>query len=82
MRILTRTQYEAICDIVTDLQKENDELKAKLDKKNETIDYLNEKLFERNREVSRLRTKLNENGLSFTISGVDFPIIRSENKLF
>ena len=55
MRILTRTQYEAICDIVTDLQKENEELKAKIAKKDKTIDYLNSKLSKRNREIIMAR---------------------------
>ena len=73
MRILTRTQYDAICDIVTDLQKENAELKVKMAEKEETIDYLNNKLFARTKEVSRLRKKLNENGLTWTVTGVDFP---------
>ena len=84
MRILTRTQYDAICDIVTDLQKENAELKVKMAEKEETIDYLNNKLFARTKEVSRLRQKLNENGLTWTVTGVDFPATtkQPENKYY
>lgn len=84
MRILTRTQYDAICDIVTDLQKENAELKVKMAEKEETIDYINNKLFERTKEVSRLRQKLNENGLTWTVTGVDFPATtkQPENKYY
>lgn len=84
MRILTRTQYDAICDIVTDLQKENAELKVKIAEKEETIDYLNNKLFARTKEVSRLRQKLNEHGLTWTESGVDFPATtkQPENKYY
>ena len=84
MRILTRTQYDAICDIVTDLQKENAKLKVKMAEKEETIDYLNNKLFARTKEVSRLRQKLNEHGLTWTVTGVDFPATtkQPENKYY
>lgn len=64
MRILTRTQYDAICDIVmeqkkrieeldADLQKRKDQVKdleKKLAFKDECIEYTNKKLFERTRQ--------------------------------
>lgn len=73
IRIITSSQYNAIVDIVTDLQKENEELKAKLAKKDESLTYVNDKLFERTKEVSRLRKKLNDHGITWSITGVDFP---------
>lgn len=73
MRILTRTQYDAICDIVTEQQKRIKELEADLEKRKAQLKDLEEKLFNRNKEVSRLRQKLNENGLTWTATGIDFP---------
>ena len=58
MRILTNRQYDAICDIVSDLQKENEDLKAKIAKKDEALTYVNDMLFERTEEVSRLRRQV------------------------
>lgn len=65
MRIMTRSQYDAIVDIVTEQQKRIKELEADLEKrkaqvkdleeiikkKNESLDYVNDKLFERTRQV-------------------------------
>lgn len=65
MRILTRTQYDAICDIVMEQKKRIEELEADLEKrkarvkeleesikkKDECLDYVNDKLFERTRQV-------------------------------
>ena len=69
MRILTRTQYDAICDIVMEQKKRIEELEADLEKrkaqvkdleesirkKNECLDYCNEKLFERTRQCIKLQ---------------------------
>lgn len=97
MRILTRTQYDAICDIVMEQKKRIEELEADLEKrkaqvkeleesikkKDECLAYANDKLYERNKEISRLRQKLNENGLTWTATGIDFPATQKpENKLF
>ena len=45
-----------------------------------------DKIFARNAEVSLLRKKLNDNGLTWTRSGVDFPattkVEKPENKIF
>ena len=68
MRIITNRQYDAICDIVSDLQKENEDLKAKIAKKDEALNYLNEKLFARTAEVSILRRKL-----SNSLTSIDYP---------
>lgn len=73
MRILTNRQYDAICDIVSDLQKENEDLKATIAKKDEALTYVNNKLFASTAEVSILRRKLNENGLTWTSTGIDYP---------
>lgn len=90
MRILTRTQYDAICDIVMEQKKRIEELEADLEKRKaqvkkleDSIEYVNDKLFERTKEVSRLRQKLNENGLTWTATGIDFPATQKpENILF
>ena len=91
MRILTRTQYDAICDIVMEQKKRIEELEADLEKRKaqvkkleDSIEYVNDKLFERTKEVSRLRQKLNENGLTWTVTGVDFPATtkQPENKYY
>lgn len=67
-RILTSAQYDAICDIVTDLQKENEKLKAQIAKKEEIIDYLNKKVFASNeRYVTMLKN------MRTTELDVDFP---------
>lgn len=64
MRILTRTQYDAICDIVMEQKKRIEELEADLQKrkdqvkdlekklafKDECLEYTNKKLFERTRQ--------------------------------
>lgn len=68
MRILTNRQYDAICDIVSDLQKENEDLKAKIAKKDEALTYVNNKLFARIEEVAILRRKLNNRSI-----GIDYP---------
>ena len=80
MRILTRTQTEAIYEIIHDLKtkcdtlkKENEELRKSVTRKDEAIDSLNEKLYHRNCEIFSLRDKLNANGLTWTKSGIDFP---------
>lgn len=91
MRILTRTQYDAICDIVMEQKKRIEELEADLEKrkaqvkeleesirkKDEGLAYANDKLYERNKEIFRLRDRLNKNGITFTESGVDFPATQS-----
>ena len=69
MRILTRTQYDAICDIVMEQKKRIEELEAELQKrkeqvknleegirkKNEALDYCNDKLFERTRQLMTIQ---------------------------
>ena len=86
MRILTRTQYDAICDIVTsanktikDQSKEIEELKKKLADKEKTCEYLNEKIFERNREYIELQQKIIKGTYMTTL---DFPATtkQPENK--
>ena len=82
--IITSRQYDAIVDIVTDLQKENEELKAKIAKKDEALTYVNDKLFERNRQYFELKRMLDEKGIcyvydldkdqvSLTFGNIDFP---------
>lgn len=84
MRILTRTQYDAICDIVTEKDKKIAELEAQIMKQKDTIDYLNSKICARNAELLVLRKRLNENGLTWTATGIDFPATtkQPEDKLF
>lgn len=83
MRILTRKQYDAICDIVTDLQKENEELKAKIAKKDKTIDYLNAKIFNKNKEIIMLRFKQTPMVCIASVDDLDFPATKQpEDKLF
>lgn len=77
MRILTRTQYDAICDIVTEKDKKIAELEAKVSKQEEIIDYLNKKVFAAN---DRLLSYMRKNNLIT----IDFPATtkQPENKLF
>lgn len=70
MRIITNRQYDAICEIVSDLQKENEDLKSKLEKKEEALTYVNNKLFERNRQYSELTKRLYDRGICLVL---DFP---------
>lgn len=83
MRIMTRTQYDAIVDIVTEKDKKIAELEAKIAKKDETIDYLNDKLFERTRQVSELK-KVQLSSVYGHMTPIDFPATtkQPENKLF
>ena len=83
MRILTRTQYDAICDIVTEKDKKIAELEAKLKKKEEALDYCNEKLFERTRQVIELK-KVQLSSVYGQMKTIDFPATtkQPENKLF
>ena len=84
MRMITKTHYYSICDIVIEKKKRIKELEADLEKRKsqvkeleDSIEYVNDKLFERTKEVSRLRQKLNENGLTWSVTGVDFPATQS-----
>lgn len=86
MRILTRTQYEAICDIVIEQKKRISELEADLEKrkdqvkdlekkiafKDECLEYTNKKLFERTRQCIQAQN-----------NSIDFPATsKPEDKLF
>lgn len=97
MRILTRTQYDAICDIVKDLQKENEDLKrenaalnVKLANKGVTIDYLNDKLFKRTEQLMKFQGYCKSQGFLFLLIpehkffDLDFPATtkQPEDKLF
>lgn len=83
MRILTRAATEAIYEIINDLKtecdslkKENAELREKITKKDEIIDYLNDKIFAAN---DRYATVLRN--MSTTQVNVDFPATKPENKI-
>lgn len=87
MRILTRTQYDAICDIVMEQKKRIEELEADLEKrkaqvkdleesirkKNECLEYVNDKLFERTKEVVKLRFEKTPMVHIASIDDLDFP---------
>lgn len=85
MRIMTRTQWDAICDIVSschktikDQSKEIEELKKKLEQKEITIQYLNacvSKANNRYLELIKKQSNLFPNVLEFISScdGLDFP---------
>lgn len=81
MRIITKRQYDAICDIVTDLQKENKKLKKSLKAKEKMLSYTNQKLSESNRKYINLCHRLAESGICYVL---DFPAItkQPEDKLF
>ena len=68
MRILTRTQYDAICDIVTDKDNKIKELESKLQKKQEVIDYLNDKLFKRTEQLMKFQGYCKSQGFSFPVN--------------
>ena len=75
MRILTRTQTEAIYEIIQDLNKKcedldkaNAELREQITKKDETIGYLNDKIFAANERYANLLRSM-----SVTQLNVDFP---------
>ena len=83
MRILTRTQTEAIYEIIQDLKKEcdtlkkeNDDLRAKITEKDKTIAYLNDKVFAANERYAYLLRSLKPSQLK----DIDFPATRPENK--
>lgn len=97
MRILTRTQYDAICDIVMEQKKRIEELEADLEKrkaqvkeleesirkKDECLEYVNDKLFERTKEIVKLRFEKTPMVHIASIDDLDFPATQKpENKLF
>lgn len=47
--------------------------KNQLEEKQKSIDYLNEKVMERNKEIFRLADKLHAHGICCSDSGIDFP---------
>ena len=91
MRIMTRSQYNAIVDIVTEQQKRIREIETELEKrkaqvkdleeiikkKDECLDYCNEKLFERTRQVIAIQN-------AACTTHIDFPATtkQPEDKLF
>lgn len=90
MRILTKRQYDAICDIVTEKDNKIKELEAKLQKKQEVIDYLNDKLFKRTEQLLKLQGLCKYYGVYFPVNpktqlfDLDFPATtkQPEDKLF
>lgn len=82
MRILTRTQYDAICDIVTEQKKRIEELEADLQKskaqvrdledsikkKDASIEYLNDKLFKRTDQLMQLQGYCKTRGFYFPVN--------------
>ena len=80
MRILTKTQYDAICDIVTDNTKKLEEADKKLEEADKkitrlwkTIDYLNIIIKARDKEILRLRKILDDRHISYKVNNIDFP---------
>lgn len=47
--------------------------KTQLEEKQKSIEYLNEKLMERNKEIIRLANKLHAHGIQCSDSGIDYP---------
>lgn len=85
MRILTRTQYDAICDIVTDNTKKLEEADKKITRLWKTIDCLNSIIKARDKEILRLRRLLDDCHISYKVNNIDFPATtkqQPENKLF
>lgn len=76
IRILTQKQHDAILD----LMREADQEIAQLKKENEELKHskyeLATRISELNMEVSRLRHKLNKNGLTWSETGIDAMLIK------
>ena len=82
MRILTRTQYDAICDIVMEQKKRIEELESDLEKRkaqvkdleesikgsDATIDYLNDKLFKRTEQLMKLQSYCKHEGFFIPVN--------------
>ena len=75
MRILTRTQYDAICDIVTEQKKRIEELEAELDKMRSQRDRL-QQLIEEPIVITDIHTFANPND----VVSIDFPGSSREDK--
>lgn len=73
MKILTNRQWNAALDLINDKDEKIRELKRELDKSDKLIRARADKIYELNAEISRLRRKLNENGITWSVSGIDFP---------
>ena len=79
MRIMTRTQYDAIVDIVTEQQNRITELETELEKRKKQVEYLNDLVFKANDRYVSLHHKAVNDGLK-----IDFPATMKlhEDKLF
>lgn len=73
MKFLTSRQWNVALDLINDKDEKIRELKREIQDKDELLRARAEKIYELNAEISRLRRKLNENGLTWSVSGIDFP---------
>ena len=76
MKILSKQQWEAILFVCRQADKEILELKEKNKYLEKEKHSLSDRVVELNLEISRLRYKLNKNGLTWTESGIDFPLTK------
>lgn len=73
MKILSNRQWNAALDLINDKDEKIRELKREIHNRDELLKVRGDMLYQLNSEISRLRRKLNENGLTWSASGIDFP---------
>lgn len=73
MKFLTSRQWNAALDLINDKDEKIRELKREIQNRDELLKVRADKIYQLNSEISRLRRKLNENGLTWSASGIDFP---------
>ena len=73
MKILNKRQWNAALDLINDKDEKIRELKSEIQNRDELLRTRAETIYKLNAEISRLRRKLNENGITWSVSGIDFP---------
>lgn len=76
IRILTQTQYDAICDIYTEQQDKIKELEAKIKAKDEEIDEQAQLIYGLREDMASLKWNLNK----LDPKDIDFPNSHSDHK--
>lgn len=73
MKIVSNKTWNTALDLINDKNEKIRKLKSEIQDKDVLLRCRADKISELNAEISRLRRKLNENGITWSVSGIDFP---------
>ena len=83
LRILSSKRYWSLISKISEQRNEIQDLQMEIKNLKESLEYVNQKNFDRTHEIMRLRSLLNKNGICWSESGIDFPatskILNSED---